>query len=191
MLTLRAATEADLDFMARIDLADEGVTHHSPRHHTEADHAQRRRELLSYVHGREDGAWIYEDRATSRLVGLIMCRFRDLPNEPATDANLFLLKHLNLSLFPDDGRFTEIYQLWIDPEYRRRGLATNLKRHVEIESRRRSVTMVYTHTEATNSHVIDMNLKLGYREIRRGPIGDDIVRVSLAKELAPIELEQT
>jgi len=32
-----------------------------------------------------------------------------------------------------DGRYTEIYQLWVDPDYRRRGLATQLKRQVEVE----------------------------------------------------------
>ena len=43
--------------------------------------------------------------------------------------------------------------------------------------------MIYTHTELTNPHVIALNLKLGYREIRRGPIWDEIERVSLTKIL--------
>ena len=33
------------------------------------------------------------------------------------------------------------------------------------------------------THVIELNHKLGYREIRRGPIWDEIVRVSLVKYL--------
>ena len=45
------------------------------------------------------------------------------------------------------------------------------------------VHALYTHTEERNTHVIEMNLKLGYREVRRGPIWDEIVRVSLIKRL--------
>ncbi len=37
---------------------------------------------------------------------------------------------------------------------------------------------------ASNQHVIELNHKLGYREIRRGPIWDEIVRVSLVKDLS-------
>ena len=43
--------------------------------------------------------------------------------------------------------------------------------------------MVYTHTELSNPHVIELKRRLGYREIRRGPIWDEIVRVSLVKDL--------
>jgi len=190
LLTLRAATEADLDFMVRIDLADEGITHEYPQHHTKSDFARCRQKLISYINGFRAGVWVYEDRASLRMVGLIICRFRDLLIEPSTDANLFLLKHLDRSIFPENGRFTELYQLWVDPEFRRQGLATNLKRHIEIESLHRSVNMIYTHTEEANSHVIDLNLKLGYREVRRGPIWDEVIRVSLIKDLTTVELNQ-
>jgi len=176
--------------MVRIDLADEGITHECPQRHTKADFARCRQKLISYVNGFRDGAWVYEDRASSCLVGLIMCRFRDLPSETSTDANLFLLKYLERGIFPENGRFTEVYQLWVDPEFRGQGLATNLKRHIEIESLRRSVTMIYTYTEEVNSHVIDLNLKLGYREVRRGPIWDEVIRVSLIKDLATVKLNQ-
>jgi hypothetical protein len=44
--------------------------------------------------------------------------------------------------------------------------------------------LIYTHTEERNEHVIALNKKLGYHEIRRGPIWDEIVRVSLIKSLA-------
>lgn len=191
MLTLRAATEADLDFIVRIDLADEGITHECPQHHTNADFERCRQKMIPYVNGFKDSAWVYEDQASSCLVGLIMCRFRDLLSEPSTDANLFLLKYLERSVFPENGRFTEIYQLWIDPEFRRQGLAADLKRHIEIESLRRFSTMIYTHTEEANSHVIDLNLKLGYREVRRGPIWDEVIRVILVKDLATAELNET
>lgn len=188
MLILRAATEADLDFMVRIDLADDGITHECPQHHSKADFARCRQKLISYVNGSMGGSWVYEDQASSCLVGLIICRFRDLLSEPSTDANLFLLKYLERGFFPENGRFTEVYQLWVDPGFRRQGLATNLKRHIEIESLRRSANMIYTHTEEVNSHVIDLNLKLGYREVRRGPIWDEVIRVILIKDLTTVEL---
>ena len=38
-------------------------------------------------------------------------------------------------------------------------------------------------TETTNAHVLELNRKMGYREIRRGPIWDEIERVSLVKDL--------
>ncbi len=191
MFTLRVASEADLDFMVRIDLADEGITHECPQRHTKADFTRCRQKMISYINDFRIGVWVYEDRISSCLVGLIICRFRNLLNEPSTDANLFLLKYLERDIFPENGRFTELYQLWVDPEFRRQGLATNLKRHIEIESLRRSVNMIYTHTEEVNSHVIDLNLKLGYREVRRGPICNEVIRVSLIKNLTTVELNQT
>ena len=47
----------------------------------------------------------------------------------------------------------------------------------------RQVGAIYTHTEAVNGHVIALNKKLGYREIYRGPMWDDIERVALLKRL--------
>jgi hypothetical protein len=43
--------------------------------------------------------------------------------------------------------------------------------------------MIYTHTEERHAHVLALNQKLGYREVRRGPIWDDVIRVSLVKYL--------
>lgn len=45
------------------------------------------------------------------------------------------------------------------------------------------MNLIYTHTEERNQHVVDLNVKLGYKEVRRGPIWDDIVRISLVKHL--------
>jgi hypothetical protein len=43
--------------------------------------------------------------------------------------------------------------------------------------------MVYTHTEARHAHVLALNHKLGYREVRRAPIWDQVNRVGLVKDL--------
>jgi ribosomal protein S18 acetylase RimI-like enzyme len=90
---------------------------------------------------------------------------------------------LSVDLFPADGGFCEIFQLWVAPEYRRQGLATHLKQQAEEEAQRRGINLLYTHTEESNKHVIELNLKLGYSEVRRGPMWDEAVRVSLIKQM--------
>jgi len=73
----------------------------------------------------------------------------------------------------------EVFQLWVHPDYRRLGLATKLKLKLEEEARVHKVDLIYTHTEESNVHVIELNKKLGYFEVRRGAIWDDITRISL------------
>jgi ribosomal protein S18 acetylase RimI-like enzyme len=77
----------------------------------------------------------------------------------------------------------EIFQLWIHSNYRRIGLATKLKEKLEEEALYHKVSLIYTHTEESNNHVIELNKKIGYQEVRRGPIWDDVIRVSLIKQL--------
>ena len=116
-------------------------------------------------------------------VGMTMARYRDLFHEAGNEANRFLLRFLDKTIFPEDGRFCEVFNLWVHSDYRRKGLASSLKRSIEDEARRRGMSMVYTHTESANRHVIDLNLKLGYEIVRIGPIWDEIERTSLVKWL--------
>jgi GNAT superfamily N-acetyltransferase len=46
-----------------------------------------------------------------------------------------VFQELDRALFQSDGRFIEIFQLWIAPDYRRKGLGTKLKRRVEQVAR--------------------------------------------------------
>jgi GNAT superfamily N-acetyltransferase len=108
-----------------------------------------------------------------------MFRIRQLD----THHNNEIFNELDRSLFPLDGRFIEIFQLWVDPRYRRKGLATELKMKVEEYAINNSIGMLYTHTEEANSHVIKLNEQLGYRQVRKGPIWDEVIRVSLMKDL--------
>jgi ribosomal protein S18 acetylase RimI-like enzyme len=87
------------------------------------------------------------------------------------------------TVFPPDGRFLHLYDLWIDPSIRRRGVARALKRVLEAEAAARGVRMIYTVTEATHRAVLDLNAQLGYVEIYRGPMWDPVERVGLAKRL--------
>ena len=106
----------------------------------------------------------------------ISCRDKEYPWKT-------IYKEIDREQFQEDGRFLEIFQLWIHPNYRRLGLGTELKLKVEEEAKSHGVNLIYTHTEESNLHVIDLNLKLGYIQVRRGTIWDSIVRVSLIKHL--------
>jgi ribosomal protein S18 acetylase RimI-like enzyme len=185
MLVLKRGILVDLDFSIEIDLEDEGVTHAAPQELTAQERGAHRKKIAGFVTDPDQAAWLYRDTATGRAVAAIMCRFRDRHHEPPTDANRFLFRFVGTDFLPPDGRFCEVFQLWVHPAYRRQGLATRLKQHIETEARRRGIRLIYTHTEARNTHVIELNRKLGYREIRRGPIWDAVVRVSLVKHLDP------
>jgi ribosomal protein S18 acetylase RimI-like enzyme len=91
---------------------------------------------------------------------------------------------LSPTLFPPDGRFLHLHDLWVDPSIRRRGVGRALKRLLEAEAAVRGVRMIYTVTEATHRAVLDLNAQLGYVELYRGPMWDVVERVGLAKYLA-------
>lgn len=42
---------------------------------------------------------------------------------------------------------------------------------------------IYTQTEKGNPHVVRMNLRLGYRVVREGTMHDEVVIVSMVKNL--------
>jgi ribosomal protein S18 acetylase RimI-like enzyme len=86
-------------------------------------------------------------------------------------------------LFPENGRVCEIFQLWVAPDFRRQGIATTLKKKAEEIAVSNHIPMIYTHTEAVNHHVVELNEKLGYTQIRTGPLWDEVTRTSLIKNL--------
>jgi ribosomal protein S18 acetylase RimI-like enzyme len=187
MLVLRKAIDADLDFLVETDLAvdieDAPDEPDEPATWSAAERAAHRAKIASFITDADKGAWVYEDTDSGARAGMILFRFRDRTHEPHNESNDFLFRLIDARHLPPDGRFCEIFQLWVAPPYRRRGLATRLKQQAEAESRRRGLRLIYTHTRASNPHVIELNLKLGYREIRRGPLWDDVLRVSLVKWL--------
>jgi ribosomal protein S18 acetylase RimI-like enzyme len=90
---------------------------------------------------------------------------------------------LPAAVFPPDGRFLHLHDLWVDPSIRRRGVGRALKQLLEAEAAARGIGMIYTVTEATHRAVLDLNAELGYVEVYRGPMWDRIERVGLAKYL--------
>ena len=183
----RAAIE-DLDFLVETDLSSEGYTINPEEQPlTDQERADHREKIKAFVTTENDAAWVVIDPPSGERVGTIMVRFRDRYHEPDTEANRFLLRFFDDGTFPTplpaDGCFCEIFNLWVHPNFRRLGLATALKLHIEEEARQRGICMIYTHTEAANPHVVELNRKLGYQEIRCGPLWDDVPRVSLVKWL--------
>lgn len=181
MFTLREAAATDLDFLVDVDLQDEGCSSTYREEWGPEEFAEHRDKIAAFLADEDKAAWVYEEAETGRLAGIILWRYRNRLRETFEGWSMF--PQLDAGLFPPDGAFCEIFQLWVAPDYRRRGFATGLKRQAEAESLRRGVTLLYTHTEERNAHVIEMNRKLGYREVRRGPLWDEIVRVSLIKPL--------
>jgi len=183
----RAGAE-DLDFLVEKDLDGEGYTV-SPVEYVASDEEKQlhRAKIQAFVSEPAEAGWVAVDEDCGLRVGMILARYRDRQHEPDNEANRWLFRFLDVSTFPEDGRFCEIFNLWVDPAYRRRGLATRLKLAAEEEARRRGIQMMYTHTEASNRHVIELNLKLGYQVVRTGRLGfgvdDEVLRTSLVKWL--------
>jgi GNAT superfamily N-acetyltransferase len=176
---LRKATLDDLDFLIRVDLKDEGSSSDFYAQFTEEELQQHRKKIGEFIDQPDRGAWVHEvDR---KPISAILYTFRTR-NEKLWDSDR-VYDEIDPSLFPQDGRFCEVFQLWVHPNHRRQGLATELKMTLEHDALVRGVKMLYTHTEDCNLHVIEMNLKLGFKEVRRGPIWDEFVRVSLVKVL--------
>jgi len=175
---IRKARIEDLDFMVQIDLKDEGVTtsNNSMTIEELVNHSEK---IKKFVVDEDRGAFIFEDEKKER-VGLIMY---SIANRDGTYPWKTIFHELDRSLFQEDGRFVEIFQLWVAPEHRRKGIATKLKLKLEELAKSKEVNLIYTHTEEQNTHVIELNEKLGYRKVRRGTIWDDIIRVSLIKQL--------
>jgi ribosomal protein S18 acetylase RimI-like enzyme len=179
MIQLRVADINDLSFLVEIDLLDEGVTPTEEIQQSK-EAAQHRDKISLFLTESDKGAFIYEDLETNKKVGLVMYRITNRDKEYPWKT---IYHEINRSLFQEDGRFIEVFQLWVDSNYRRQGLGKKLKEKLEEEARNRNINLIYTHTEERNQHVINLNMKLGYKEVRRGPIWDNIVRASLTKHL--------
>ena len=181
MIRIRPGRDGDFDLLYRVDVEDEGISVDFKAGWTPEQWADYRVRIRSFLIDADKAVFIAEDAPAGQSVGLIAARFRN--RDGPDDLGSTFLATLDRSIFPADGLFCEVFQLWVDPAHRRHGLATTLKRRLEEEAIARGVGMIYTHTEAANQHVIDLNLKLGYQIVRRGPIWDDVERVSMTKEL--------
>lgn len=185
-LPIRVATPSDLDFLVDTDLRADN-DHRGPLNLPATTIAAHRTKLTPFVTQPNHIALLTQPTTAADPIALLMARFRDPQHEPDIPQNRFLLDKVFATLdprwLPADGRFTEVFQLWVDPNHRLRGLATELKQHLEQLSRDRNISLLYTHTLATYEHVVHLNEALGYEQVRVGPLWDEHLRVSLVKRL--------
>lgn len=180
MLSARVANEGDLNFLVWIDIKDEGVSSSYMANWTDEAWAAHRSQIAAYISSDDKMAYVtVEAHSQRRIAGI----YADILHVRDVVGRWQMFQTISTELFPRDGRFCAIFQLWVDPAYRRQGLGSQLKQMVEVEAVRRQVGAIYTHTEATNGHVITLNKKLGYTEIYCGAMWDDIERVALLKRL--------
>jgi GNAT superfamily N-acetyltransferase len=170
---IRPGQQADLPFICEIELQDEGATH--PIQYDSVEWEKKKKFLGELVEA--GGSWIVE--ADGIRIGIGLCCWNDPVDNPAE----FLREWIDPGTLTPDGRFCCIYQLWVSPAWRRMGIGRRLKLAMEDGARQRGIRLIYTHTESRNTHVMALNLQLGYREIRRGPMWDNVERISLAKAL--------
>ncbi len=187
----RSARPDDVEFLARIDLVVDEETGETYHHGwTEAQRAEHRGRIAVFVDSDDamaDVAVTDVGPGQDRRIAMLLARVRDLTQETeAPDRDTFLdvlWPTLPQNWLPTDGRFVEMFQLWVHPQHRRRGVASGLKRRLEARARQRDLRLIYTHTRASHDHVVALNERLGYRRLRTGPLWDDVPRTSLAKFL--------
>ena len=182
MFVIRRGRLEDFPFLYEVDVKDEGISVDFKAAWTLEDWESYRQRLRMYLSSIDKVTFIAENTSARAPIGVICACFRDIDADGYEPTSVF--RSLPRSTFPPDGRFCEIYQLWVSPHYRRRGIAAKLKQDLEAECRSCGIELIYTHTETSNRPVIALNHKLGYSEVRRGPIWDEVERVSLVKRLA-------
>jgi ribosomal protein S18 acetylase RimI-like enzyme len=180
MVHIRPAFASDLEFMIRIDLKSEGTTT-TNANKTPEELEEHRNTISSFIENNEKGkgAFICEDHSSKKQIGLLMYRIRNRDSVP----DYSILHRIDRYVFPNDGQIMEVYQLWVDKNYRKRGIASELKLRLEDEAKTRGIQLVYSYTEESNILVIKMNNKLDYKEVWRGPIWDGIVRIAFIKHI--------
>lgn len=176
---LRPATLLDLNFLVWIDTKDEGVSSSYMANWDDADWARHREQIRAYITDADKLAIVATEAGSEKRIGAIYASF--LQADDLLKAWAFLPEAR--AHFPADGRFCNIFQLWVDPEWRRKGLGTALKQALEPASTERGVGAIFTKTESANPHVVELNRRLGYQKIYIGPMWDAIERVALLKML--------
>ncbi|MBI9012476.1 MAG: GNAT family N-acetyltransferase [Clostridiales bacterium] len=163
----------DLEFLVTVDIKDEGIKNDEIK-----DYDEHVKKMTHFIEHPDFGGFIYE--LNRQQIGCILF---NIENKFKTYDWPTIYNDINDSYFDDSGQMLVVYQLWISKEHRRHGIATLLKEAIETEALNRHIYTLYTHTEIQNQHVIELNQKLSYDVVRIGPIWDDILRVSLVKDL--------
>jgi len=173
---IRAANLEDVDFLVTADIATDVEDTGDTSAFSDEDTQAHREKIISFIQDDDKRAWI--STYDKFQAGMMLCRYRTY-DEAVIESHHF--QAIGRDVFPEDGRFIEVFQLRVEENFRRRGIARHLKCHAEIDARLNNVKLIYTHTAI--EHVLQMNLNMGYREVRRGTMWDEKIRVSLVKDL--------
>jgi len=157
--------------MVSIDLKVDGKTHDEPQD----DHV---RKIETFITEENKDGFIYE--INDHPVALLMFSIENIHTEYPWPTPYSSIDDQH---FSKDGNLIAVFQLWVDPKHRRYGIASQLKAHLELYAVTHGIETLYTHTESSNQHVIELNQKMGYKIVRKGPIWDDVIRTSLIKSL--------
>jgi len=177
-LSLRRLEPSDLDGVAKALQPGEGYTQTAAL----AETWQAIRTGLAGFGG--DGVnegFVVRERGDETPIAFLLYRRRNRGTDDFGEGAILGL--LGDGVFPADGRFLQIHDLWVAPQARRRGIARALKRALEAAAASDGFGMIYTVTETTHQAVLTLNEQLGYLEVYRGPMWDDVARVGLAKTI--------
>lgn len=178
--TIRSGQPDDVDYLVWIRIEGQGELPSYMAKWTAEDYAKDRQRMLGFLQDADKFTYIAEDPHGARA-GAIFGEHLRVTDDCFTAE---VLRSLPSEELPENGLVSDIFELWVEPPHRRRGIASRLKQAAEQSARAFGCGAIYTHTADTNPHVVEMNLKLGYREVRRAPIWDEVIRVSLIKTLA-------
>jgi GNAT superfamily N-acetyltransferase len=180
-LDVRALKPGDIEPIAVILAEAEGYTVTGGADASLFDLDAMRRSLSGFAGDADKDGLVVED-ATGAIAAFLLFRWRNRLTESFADGDI--IGDLSADLFPADGAFLQIHDLWVRPDHRRRGVARILKLAVEPIAAARRVQMIYTVTEADHAAVLNLNAALGYEAIYTGPMWDEVPRVALVKRLA-------
>ena len=190
---LRRAGPGDVDTLVELDRrADAEHGEGFAASWSEGERVAYRRRIAAFAEPTRVDAvawvadWTGDEGRSSRGVGAILAHPVRLGQQARSNEPHVLSDPPYRGLVPADGRFIEVFQLWVEPAFRRRGLGLKLKRTLEDHAARREIGLIYTHVRADNGPAIMLNHRLGYREIFRGPLWDEVVRVGLIKRVSPV-----
>ena len=125
---LRRAIEDDLDFLVWIDVHGEGGDPSYMAVWTDAECSDHRLMMLGFICDADKFAFVLQSGDCRRIGGICgrLINIRDdLPSWS-------VFHQLDASLFPKDGRLCEIFQLWVDPNFRRLGLRHGVERQARV-----------------------------------------------------------
>ncbi len=177
-LILRRLEPSDLDAVAKALQAGEGYTQTTAPAETWQD---IRAGLAGFGEDGVNEGFVVGEGGVEAPIAFLLYRRRNRATDDFGEGNILGL--LEDGVFPADGRFLQVHDLWVAPRARRRGIARALKRALEAAAASEGFGMIYTVTETTHQAALTLNEQLGYLEVYRGPMWDDVERVGLTKPI--------